>query len=242
MIAFFFAGVALLTAFGTRGLVGEPLDELTGIRFTFTSTAVVMAQLLVAAPFYVRAARAGFTSVDPQLERVAYTLGASRVETFVRITLPQARAALDAGARGYLLKDSGADSLISALRAAARGETVLAQGVAKSMTRDNGTHDPIGSLSLRERDVLQLIAEGRNNAEIANCLGIGETTVKTHVGNLLAKLEASVRRRREQSAAGPPADPESAATGSTEKAPNKKAPAKKAQTQKATARKAPVKK
>ena len=104
-----------------------------------------------------------------------------------------ARAALDAGARGYLLKDSGADSLISALRAAARGETVLAQGVAKSMTRDNGTHDPIGSLSLRERDVLQLIAEGRNNAEIANCLGIGETTVKTHVGNLLAKLEVSDR-------------------------------------------------
>ncbi|MCB1608348.1 MAG: response regulator transcription factor [Xanthomonadales bacterium] len=105
----------------------------------------------------------------------------------------RARAALDAGARGYLLKDSGADSLISALRAAARGETVLAQGVAKSMTRDNGTHDPIGSLSLRERDVLQLIAEGRNNAEIANCLGIGETTVKTHVGNLLAKLEVSDR-------------------------------------------------
>jgi len=62
------------------------------------------------------------------------------------------------------------------------------------------------------------------------------------VSDLLAKLEASVRRRREQSAAGPPADPESAATGSTERAPNKKTPAKKAQTQKATARKAPVKK
>jgi len=62
------------------------------------------------------------------------------------------------------------------------------------------------------------------------------------VSDLLAKLEASVRRRREQSAAGPPDDPESAATGSTERAPNKKAPAKKAQTQKATAWKAPVKK
>ncbi len=91
------AGVALLTAFGSRGLLGEPLDDLTGIRLTFTSTAVVMAQLLVAAPFYVRAARAGFVSVDAQLERVAYTLGASRVETFLRITLPQARAALTAG-------------------------------------------------------------------------------------------------------------------------------------------------
>lgn len=91
------AGVALLTAFGSRGLLGEPLDDLTGIRLTFTSTAVVMAQLLVAAPFYVRAARAGFVSVDAQLEQVAYTLGASRVETFLRITLPQARAALTAG-------------------------------------------------------------------------------------------------------------------------------------------------
>lgn len=90
-------GVALLTAFGSRGLLGEPLDDLFGVRLTFTSTAVVMAQLLVSAPFYVRSARAGFASVDPQYERVAYTLGASRVETFFRITLPQARAALTAG-------------------------------------------------------------------------------------------------------------------------------------------------
>src|SRR5690606_39029901 len=74
------AGVALLTAFGARGLVGEPLEALTGFRFTFTTAAVVLAQVLVAAPFYVRAARAGFAGVDPQLERVAYTLGASRVE------------------------------------------------------------------------------------------------------------------------------------------------------------------
>jgi len=91
------AGVALLTAFGAQGLVGEPLADLTGIRLTFTSVAVVMAQVLVAAPFYVRAARSGFAAVDPQYERVAYTLGASRVETFVRITLPQARDAILAG-------------------------------------------------------------------------------------------------------------------------------------------------
>lgn len=87
------AGVALLTAFGSQGLVGKPL----GLQVTFTSTAVVLAQLLVAAPFYVRASRSGFAAVDPQLERVAYTLGASRVETFFRITVPQARGALLAG-------------------------------------------------------------------------------------------------------------------------------------------------
>lgn len=91
------AGVALLTAFGGQGLLGQPLVEVTGIRLTFTTAAVVMAQVLVAAPFFVRAARSGFASVDPQLERVAFTLGASRVETFLRITLPQARGPLLAG-------------------------------------------------------------------------------------------------------------------------------------------------
>ncbi|MEX2375313.1 MAG: ABC transporter permease [Dehalococcoidia bacterium] len=91
------AGVGLLTTFGSRGLLGEPLYDLTGVRLTFTTVAVIMAQILVAAPFYVRAARSGFASVDPQLERVAYTLGVSRVETFWRVTLPLARPGLIAG-------------------------------------------------------------------------------------------------------------------------------------------------
>lgn len=92
------AGVALLTAFGRRGLAGEPIETLTGFTFGFSATAVVMAQLLVAAPFYVRAARAGFAATDPDLERVAYTLGASRLRAFFRIVVPQARPALAAGA------------------------------------------------------------------------------------------------------------------------------------------------
>ncbi len=91
------AGVALLTAFGRRGIVGEPIEDWTGYAFSFTTTAVVMAQLLVAAPFYVRAAKSGFESLDPQVERVAYTLGASRLRTFLRITVPQAWPAMLAG-------------------------------------------------------------------------------------------------------------------------------------------------
>ncbi len=91
------AGVALLTAFGRRGLVGEPIEAWTGFTFGFRTTAVIMAQLLVAAPFYIRAAKSGFEAVDPQVERVAYTLGASRVRTFFRITVPQAWPALLAG-------------------------------------------------------------------------------------------------------------------------------------------------
>ena len=91
------AGVALLTAFGRRGLIGEPIESWTGFTFGFRTTAVIMAQLLVAAPFYIRAAKSGFEAVDVQVERVAYTLGASRVRTFFRITVPQAWPALLAG-------------------------------------------------------------------------------------------------------------------------------------------------
>ena len=91
------AGVALLTAFGRRGLLGEPIEQWTGFTFGFGTLAVIMAQVLVAAPFYVRAAKSGFEAVDVQTERVAYTLGASRVWTFYRITVPQAWPALLAG-------------------------------------------------------------------------------------------------------------------------------------------------
>ena len=91
------AGVALLTAFGRRGLLGEPIEEWTGLTFGFSTTAVIIAQLLVAGPFYVRAAKSGFDAVDPQVQRIAYTLGASRVRTFLTITAPLARPALIAG-------------------------------------------------------------------------------------------------------------------------------------------------
>ena len=91
------AGVALLMAFGRRGLVGAWLDTL-GVQIGFTTTAVVLAQSFVAAPFYIRAARAGFQSVDQELERVAYTLGHSRFSTFLRVTVPLAFPALLSGA------------------------------------------------------------------------------------------------------------------------------------------------
>lgn len=91
------AGVALLTAFGRRGLLGGPIESLTGLSLPFTVAAVVVAQLFVAAPLYVRAARAGFEAVDPELEAIARTLGASRLHVFRRITLPLARGPLLAG-------------------------------------------------------------------------------------------------------------------------------------------------
>lgn len=92
------AGVALLTAFGRNGLLGEPLESWFGATIGFSTTAVIMAQLFVGAPFYVRAARAGFAGVDARYERVAHTLGASPARAFLRVTLPLSWPALAAGA------------------------------------------------------------------------------------------------------------------------------------------------
>jgi molybdate transport system permease protein len=91
------AGVALLVALGRRGVIGEPLDA-AGINIAFTTTAVVLAQLFVSAPFYIRTAKAGFESVEPEYEGVASTLGASPLRTFREVTLPLAWPSLVAGA------------------------------------------------------------------------------------------------------------------------------------------------
>ena len=91
------AGLGLLMAFGRRGLLGQWLDDI-GIELAFTTAAVVMAQTLVASPLYIRAAKAGFEAVDPNLELVSHTLGRSKIETFFRVAVPLARPALMAGA------------------------------------------------------------------------------------------------------------------------------------------------
>ena len=91
------AGVALLMAFGRRGIFGPAL-EAAGIDVAFSTSAVVLAQVFVSAPFYVRAARSGFAAVDPGLEQIAYTLGASRLSTFFRVTAPLALPSLTGGA------------------------------------------------------------------------------------------------------------------------------------------------
>jgi molybdate transport system permease protein len=91
------AGVALLVAFGRRGVLGEHLDA-TGIDLAFTTTAVILAQLFVSAPYYVRTVKAGFEAVDVQYEGVAATLGASPLRIFWRIVLPLCWPSVVAGA------------------------------------------------------------------------------------------------------------------------------------------------
>lgn len=91
------AGIGLLMAFGRRGIFGPALESL-GLTIGFTTAAVVLAQLFVAAPFYVRAARSGFLAVDRELEVVSYTLGVSHWATFWRVTVPVALPSLLGGA------------------------------------------------------------------------------------------------------------------------------------------------
>jgi len=100
--------------------------------------------------------------------------------------------AIEAGASGYLLKDSSREELFSAIRAAARGETVLAPAVAArlvSRMRAPGEEQ----LSSRELEVLQLVAEGESNSEIASHLHISQATVKSHLVHIFGKLGVSDR-------------------------------------------------
>jgi molybdate transport system permease protein len=90
-------GVALLLAFGRRGLIGRSLEPF-GLHIPFSTAAVIMAQVFIASPFFVKAARAGFEAVPPRLEAAARTLGASPWHTFWTVTVPLARPALLAGA------------------------------------------------------------------------------------------------------------------------------------------------
>ncbi len=102
--------------------------------------------------------------------------------------------AVEAGARGYLLKDSDADVIVAGVRAAARGETVLAPAVAaRLMSRVRAPAGP--QLTARETEVLRGVAEGWSNAEIGRQLFIGEATVKTHLLRVFTKLDVDDRTR-----------------------------------------------
>ena len=100
--------------------------------------------------------------------------------------------AIEAGAAGYLLKDSSREDLYDGIRAAARGETVLAPAVAARLVgRMRMPADD--QLSSREVEVLQLVAEGASNSDIAAQLHISQATVKSHLVNIFGKLGVSDR-------------------------------------------------
>ena len=100
--------------------------------------------------------------------------------------------AIEAGAGGYLLKDASPTELAEGVRAAVRGETVLAPSVASTLVRQVRSPAP-PALSARETEVLRLVARGLTNADIGRELFIGEATVKTHLLRAFAKLDVADR-------------------------------------------------
>ncbi|KAB2903020.1 MAG: response regulator transcription factor [Anaerolineae bacterium] len=101
--------------------------------------------------------------------------------------------AIRAGAIGYLLKDTESDELTRAIKAAAMGQVQLSPKAAERLMREVRTPDSPEALTERETEVLRLLAKGKANKEIAQILTIGEKTVKTHVSNILSKLNVSSR-------------------------------------------------
>jgi NarL family two-component system response regulator LiaR len=103
---------------------------------------------------------------------------------------PRMMAVLRAGAAGYIRKDAEPEMLLAAVRAVARGKTFIDPSVGSYVLRAGAAPE---DLTPRETGVLRHIALGESNKEIASALSIGEETVKTHVGNVLAKLQVENR-------------------------------------------------
>jgi DNA-binding NarL/FixJ family response regulator len=96
--------------------------------------------------------------------------------------------AVRAGAIGYLLKDTQADELIRAIKGAAAGQAQLSRAAAERLMREIHAPTQPDALTERETEVLRLLAIGQSNKEIARNLGVNESTIKSHVSNILAKL------------------------------------------------------
>jgi DNA-binding NarL/FixJ family response regulator len=130
--------------------------------------------------------------------RIRAQAGAPRVLVLTTYDLDEyVFDAIKAGASGFMLKDAPADQLVAGIRVVAAGDALLAPAVTKRLIEEfarRPTPPPEGpfelaELTAREREILTLIARGLTNSEIAGDLVLGESTVKTHVGNILSKLD-----------------------------------------------------
>ncbi|AWQ17887.1 response regulator [Pantoea ananatis] len=102
-------------------------------------------------------------------------------------------ALVDAGADGYLLKDSEPEILLRQIMQALQGETVFSDAVRHALSMRHNSDDPFRLLTERERGVMQEVARGLSNKEVAQALHISEETVKVHIRNVLRKLDVRSR-------------------------------------------------
>ncbi len=165
-------------------VVGEAADGREAVEATAAlAPDVVLMDLLMPVMNGVEAIRA-IKAAHPEIEAVALT---SVLEDRMVID------AVEAGAAGYLLKETGPETLFEAIRAAHRGEVRLDPRAQKRLLREVRTPTMRESLTPRETDTLRLVAKGLANKEIAARLGVSEVTVKTHVSSILSKLDLQSR-------------------------------------------------
>lgn len=160
-------------------IVGEASNGVEGLQLARELRPhVVLMDLLMPVMDGV-AATAAIRRELPDVEVVALTSVLEDASVF---------GAIRAGAIGYLLKDTEAEELCRAIKAAAAGQVQLSPQVAARLMREVRVPESPEALTQREIEVLRLLAHGLANKEIARELGIGEKTVKTHVSNILSKL------------------------------------------------------
>lgn len=138
----------------------------------------------------------------PQLNGIEATIQIRKVSQGTRVLILSMHSdetyilrALTAGARAYLLKDTAENDVLAAVQAVVQGKSYFSPAIAKTLLEDyvrflrqRGIEDSYDLLTDREKEVLQLLAEGRSNKEVANVLGVGLSTVETHRMNLMQKL------------------------------------------------------
>lgn len=160
-------------------IVGEASNGVEGLQLARElQPHVVLMDLLMPVMDGV-AATAAIRRELPDVEVVALTSVLEDASVF---------GAIRAGAIGYLLKDTEAEELCRAIKAAAAGQVQLSPQAAARLMREVRVPESPEALTQREIEVLRLLAHGLANKEIARELGIGEKTVKTHVSNILSKL------------------------------------------------------
>jgi RNA polymerase sigma factor (sigma-70 family) len=173
-----------ITVAGEAGTGQQALDRIAALEPVSGLPDVVLMDLLMPGMDGIEATRQ-LKARWPVIEVVAVTSFLEEAKV---------RAALEAGAAGYLLKDAQADEVAAAIRAAAAGECHLDPAAAKLLAASlRAPRSAADTLTAREREVLTLIAEGKTNRQIARQLNVTERTARTHVSNILAKLQLTSR-------------------------------------------------